>query len=690
MFFSIESGAFPQVALSPRQLILPLFRHECMVLENGNAFSGFTISSFLKERKGYSATFSFKEASYLPNPLQIQFNVDDTWNTSAFYSGKADRHFELKKRESNSRQMVGIEYPKDLLLCGEAHLTIYDSEKKFCAESCWNFTSWGGQYFAEVRYPRPTDIAEPTSLDISRGFQIFKRDEPGFISIASRPAPSETCHEIRGETSPGLVSCEFFGFFPLKDMKPNVSLGSLEGPSEIPVENVKLMTVRMWPQQCAKRGTGMFAFTPELMLTEDFSDWVKDIPYQYCIRVSVPKDCSSGIYTAPVLIDGITCAKYKLIVDDFILPEYNDMTFGLYADGKRWIKQNFTDDEILREMHEFREHGINALMLYPLSGSLISYENGTYHVDCSKFRHIMQLYKQVGFPGVAVLSLQGLDSRLSKALDEQITMLSPTFEEGLESVLKTLKTMGEKDGWPDFCIHVIDEPNFKKREKEAIASLKIVKNAGFKTFNTCYPEFVRKMLAPWLDYRCYNNIGYHTSSTQEKNESIRQETLEDGDAFWWYGAGCYVSKGGCQDGNIYSNRHMLGIFNWKSSASGAWSWTFLRCFGNPYNDFDDSIKEQCICYPAFEGHGTIDTLQWEAIREGVYDYRYIRYWDELCKNNIDKPAKRRVVSHSRRRISKTMDSINWNSLNYSVSNTQLRNLRQELIQEIKLLHSLVD
>lgn len=165
--------------------------------------------------------------------------------------------------------------------------------------------------------------------------------------------------------------------------------------------------------------------------------------------------------------------------------------------------------------------------------------------------------------------------------------------------------------------------------------------------------------------------------------------MDEGDAFWWYGAGCYAPIGGAQDGNIYSNRHMLGIFNWRSGATGAWSWTFCRSFGSPYNDFDGEesrpSKDPCICYPAKEGHGMIATLQWEAIREGVYDYRYIRYWDDLCRKVSASDDYRKAVSKSRRRINKTMDSISWNSLDYAVSNTQLRNLRQDLIYEIKNL-----
>ena len=689
MGLSIESGASPVVALSPEQLIIPMFNKESKILENGNGFVGISVSQYLKKKKGYSGTFSFKEASWRSKPLQVKINLDESWSTTAFCQGEENRHFEIRNNAvGDSNHLVGLEYSRDILLCGEAHFIAYDEKKRPISEIRWNFAACNGREFLEVPQKEPIPIAVQEVEDISRGFLFFQREEPGFIRLNSRPAQSELCHEIMGETSSGLVSCEFFTFLPIKACIPHVSIGKLSGPVDIPEEAVKLLSVRMWPQQLGKKGT--YAIIPELLVKEDFPTWDENIPYQYCIRVSVPKDCPAGTYTAPILLNGKKCAVYKLVVDDFILPEYHDMTFGLYADGQRWLKQNFTDDEILREMKIFREHGVNALMQYPLSGSIISYDKGKIQVDLSKFKRIMSLYQQIGFPGITVFSLQGLDSRLSKVLGKSVNMLSSEYEAGLKTVLEALRKMGKEEKWPDYCIHVIDEPTLKRGVKEAETSLKIVKQAGFKTFNTCYEEVVREKLAHWLDYRCYSNSGFHSSKTREANDRLRKETLDDGDAFWWYGAGCYAPIGGGQDGNIYSNRHMLGIFNWRSGATGAWSWTFLRFFGSPYNDFDDedkgsSTKEQCICYPSVEGHDIIDTLQWEAIREGIYDYRYIRYWDELCKKSAEKPHFRRAVSKSRRRISKTMDSISWNSLNFTVSNVQLCNLRKELIQEIKSL-----
>ncbi|MBR5838446.1 MAG: DUF4091 domain-containing protein, partial [Victivallales bacterium] len=447
-----------------------------------------------------------------------------------------------------------------------------------------------------------------------------------------------------------------------------------------------------WAEMSSQRtdwNATTFITAPERLHESPYPLFFPNMPTLLCIRATVPSDAKPGVYTAPILLDGKPVATYTLTVDDFTLPEYHDMTFGLYADGQRWVFQNFTDDEILREMRMFREYGMNALMMYPFYGAKVTYDGKDFHIDMSRFRHLMKLYCQVGFPGVAVISFQAVNGYLMRALQVETADHTPEFVRGFHELLETIRTMAKEDGWPDYCIHTVDEPNKGRGGDEAIRTLKLVKEAGFKTFNTCYGDFVREHLAPWLDYRCYNNIAYMSCRTKEANNALRKESLEDGDAFWWYGSGCYTNGGLQQDCNIYTNRHMLGIFNWRSGATGAWTWTFLRVNGSPYNDFDGNdkreAKDACICYPQPQGNGLIDTLQWEAIREGVYDYRYIRLWDDLCKKAAATADKAAVAAQSRERIQKTMDSINWNCLNFSVSNAQLRTLRAELIEEIKQL-----
>ncbi|MBR5080417.1 MAG: DUF4091 domain-containing protein [Victivallales bacterium] len=686
MELQILDGALPVVALEPNQLIFPLFHKERKALENGDFFLGIAVAPWLDNQKGLSAEFAF-----LPDGMSkpTLFNVGESWTAVCPFE-KPDATIARDSNDNELSHLVGIRFAKDDFLSGKIHFTAYDANKKPFAELSWKTVTCDGKTFTEIPWKDPQPAVEPTAEDIARGFQLFQREEPGFVRPNSRPATDEIRSEIKGETSPGLVSCEFFAFMPLKDMTGVVAIGDLSGPSTVAKDSIKLLWAEMSSQRTDWNAT-TYITAPERLLPVDGKPdkFIKDYPAEFCIRATVPTNAKPGVYNAPILLDGKPVATYTLTIDDFTLPEYHDMTFGLYADGQRWVFQNFTDDEILREMRMFREHGMNALMMYPFYGAKVTYDGKDFYIDMSRFRHLMKLYCQVGFPGVAVISFQAVNGYLMRALQVETADHTPEFVRGFHELLETIRTMAKEDGWPDYCIHTVDEPNKGRGGDEAIRTLKLVKEAGFKTFNTCYGDFVREHLAPWLDYRCYNNIAYMSCRTKEANDTLRKESLDDGDIFWWYGSGCYTNGGLQQDCNIYTNRHMLGIFNWRSGATGAWTWTFLRVNGSPYNDFDGNdkreAKDACICYPQPQGNGLIDTLQWEAIREGVYDYRYIRLWDDLCKKAAATADKAAIAAQSRERIQKTMDSINWNCLNFSVSNAQLRTLRAQLIEEIKRL-----
>ena len=54
-------------------------------------------------------------------------------------------------------------------------------------------------------------------------------------------------------------------------------------------------------------------------------------------------------------------------------------------------------------------------------------------------------------------------------------------------------------------------------------------------------------------------------------------------------------------GSAGCNRFMTGFHFWRTGATGAWSWTFLRPKDDAYNDFDGAsrgeAKDACIAYP---------------------------------------------------------------------------------------------
>ncbi len=673
---SILRGTEAMVALSPDQLLFPLLAPATEVLKDGRNLMGARISRLLNNDPAweFAPEFVYKTSDDLiPGQMGQKRTAKQLFATD------------------DGGIFLGTEYDPEKFIYGTLSVQIKHNGEDY-GEASFTMASCQDIGFEEIPWTELGEAAEPTEKDFERGFQVFQRDEPGEVRPTTIIHPNEITESILAETSAELFTTEFFGVnFLNEGAEGKLAIGALksEDGAVIPAEAIELFACPAWPQRTDWNST-TYVTIPELMLSQNESPKPEvEVPYLYAVRVHVPENATPGVYQAGLSMDGKFCATYKLTVDDFALPEVPGITFGLYADGNRWNWERFTDEEILREMRDFRDHGMNSMMIYPLEDSKITYENGEFSVELTALRNQMKLYNQVGFPGVAVLSLQAINGYLMKALHVETPDHTPEFVKGFHAILDEIRRLAEEDHWPAYCLHTVDEPDETKEADEAVKTIKLVHNAGFKTFNTCYGDFVRKYLAPYLDYRCYNNIGFMSSPTQEANEALRQETLADGDQFWWYGSGCYTNFAIQQDGNIYTNRHMLGVFTWRSKTTGAWTWTFLRQKGRSlYNDFDckgnREPKEACICYYEPGSKKLIHTLQWEAIREGVYDYRYIVLWDNLCKaaEGTDKATR---AAESRQAIQTAMDKIAWESHDHKVNNTELRALRALLIQEIKAL-----
>lgn len=669
MHLTINEGAVPVVAMRPDGLVFPLARLQATAsADKKQCQNNLLLASQLQTIPGLTVDMAFSS-----NGEGIPFQINKSWKTG-------------------DRQLAfGVLSAYSELVSGQVK-AVFRQGGKVLHEQTWGFTCCEGVSFTEVPWSENGQAAPITAADRARGYQVFQRSEPGFVRPTARPTAAELCDCVKAETSPGLVSAEFVAVLPLRGMaSAAVTVGELkaETGAVIPASAVSVLAARIWSQRTDWNARS-FIRAPELLEHRETVNLQAMLPQQYCLRTAVPKTAAPGVYRAPILLNGEPLATYELTVDEFILPEYHDMTFGLYADGERWYARRFSDEEYLRELRMFRAYGMNALMVYPFTGSVVKFADGKWSLDFGVFRHQMNLYKREGFDGVLVISLQALRPHLERALKAAGRPVNgPEYQAGFIAVLENIKNMADEDRWPRYCLHTIDEPHTDELGKIAAETLGIVKKHGGKTFNTCYGNIVRKYLSRCLDYRCFNCIAFMSCSSEEKTAKLRQETLGDGAEFWWYGSGCYTNGGLQQDCNIYSNRHMLGVFNWRSKATGAWTWTFLRAKGNVYNDFDANgtfeAKEACICYPAADGKTLIDTLQWEGCREGIYDYRYLRLWDELAAKAEHTAGQAELAAASRRRVMAAVNAFSWTCNQFAVSNGQLRDLRALLIDEIKAL-----
>ena len=547
-----------------------------------------------------------------------------------------------------------------------------------------------GALFDDVTPREEHGPVQPTSAETARGYQVFTRGEPGDIRPGSRPRPEERIAALRIAATPGEFEPASFALYPLRDLAgARCTVSDFAGPSgaRLAAHAADLRVARCWPQRTDWRSK-TFHVIPELLERRDTVDLRKAVAQQFYVIVSVPDACRAGLYRATVRVQAGSrvsdALELQLRVLPFKLRTPPGIVWGLYPDTGRW--HHFPPDQVEREMVEFKEHGINALMLYPLGFSDWSYANGKVSVDFTRFREQMRLYHRVGFDGVMVVSIQGSESFVARLIGAPTAEPTPAFVDAYRQMLALLRKESVEGQWPEHCLHSVDEPSGGARGEAAIRTLMLIKEAGFKTFNTCYRDFVRERIDPYLDYRCYNNIGFGHMSTPEATAELRAETLAAGDHFWWYGSGCYTNSRFIQDGNVIANRFMTGFHFWRTAATGAWSWTFLRPKGSAYDDFDGTSqrehKDACIAYPTPDGKGLVPTLQWEGIREGVDDYKYLYTLKTLIDEakSAAKPETVAAGKEAQTELAKMLDEMPWLCRDGQFTNTDANRCRKEVVR----------
>jgi hypothetical protein len=73
----------------------------------------------------------------------------------------------------------------------------------------------------------------------------------------------------------------------------------------------------------------------------------------------------------------------------------------------------------------------------------------------------------------------------------------------------------------------------------------------------------------------------------------------------------------------------LGI--WQAELTGPFAMAYYFSYGNTWNDFDESARDQNVVYPTADG--VIDTIQWEGLREARDDVRYVNTLEDALKKH---------------------------------------------------------
>jgi hypothetical protein len=158
-------------------------------------------------------------------------------------------------------------------------------------------------------------------------------------------------------------------------------------------------------------------------------------------------------------------------------------------------------------------------------------------------------------------------------------------------------------------VQLVDEPDpdQKERTKAGKELYKVAKQLGFKTLIT----------RPWTE------VDVICTGTPE-NEKQAEQLSKMGKEWWIYPNNTLNSK------NLAYTRYVFGFGAYRWGVDGVVPWTYQMSQGsngNPFTVLDG--PEVMVAYPGV--NGPIPTPTWEAIRDGVNDYKYIYQLEKLIR-----------------------------------------------------------
>ena len=142
------------------------------------------------------------------------------------------------------------------------------------------------------------------------------------------------------------------------------------------------------------------------------------------------------------------------------------------------------------------------------------------------------------------------------------------------------------------------------------------------------------------------------------------------------------------------NRYFAGIHLFLTGMDGIWPYVYIHNDDtDPYDDLDaptgNKERERGLVYPTRQG--PMSTIEWEAMREGIDDYRYLQLWQSLHEAMIkENPAE---AARSKARIELNEHGIGLSLYRYriagalNISNADFNATRELVAEEILALQS---
>lgn len=461
--------------------------------------------------------------------------------------------------------------------------------------------------------PANPDLTEPVAFQRSPR-QVFED---------STPQPFELITELDTFRTPGEYAVWHFAIHNPGQTRTleELTVSSLksENGHEIAADTINISHVRFWDYP---RGPYTYYNIPELIEPQQEEVLPPDQNCIFWLQSRIPATTPAGVYTG---VSSVVCGSttielpVRLRVLPFTLNEPTNMVWAAYA-GNRFSPQ--------------REYGTNLAVRY--FKDLADYGVTGFHWVLGReaeVRKFQELRRLAGIKGpVIIYNIWAENEAMRRCGVEK----NDRWFENANVRQAFVDYIKEFDGWvrkyggegySDWFYMGHDEPHSGLMEISHWQN-RLAGEAGIPTAACVYGAQYVNQLAPWLDISCNSFLSRNQSTYDELMKIAEEKSLK----YWYLGGGCY----GGQEGGMMPDRLESGFMSYKLGVIGHLSYAFqafaLTSKPDPYDNF--TRKSYSMTYPArnpTEDKVSVFTLEWEGIREGIVDYKYMYTLHELEK-----------------------------------------------------------
>lgn len=516
--------------------------------------------------------------------------------------------------------------------------------------------------YNNVRYaytPRYEALDPPIAPEVykratAKQYTLYVRHNlRGFYPV-SVPQPDEALGQIEVSATPGERASSWFMIYALRPLsgihvaqtKPLMS--STKGINHIDTTQIKQIQFRT--RRTSQRGFSYY-IVPELLVTNTTLDVPAGESRGFWIQTLVPETAPAGTYGTTICVSAAnapgTCFPYRLCVLPFKLETPPQIVWAMYSNlhdrytgryDPPYTSHQYTETQLLKYLTDMKDYGINSvwdLQWYEESDrrSPLAYPR----VDFAE--RTARLVVRAGLTGPLILFDQQED-RIGNRAGLAAAGLLQSPESGGEGLaeayrrhLQALNEVVKAAGIREWYLQTRDEPPHGQKATLEAAHWehRNARAVGVKTYVTCYPFDAVAKLIPHTDIIA----GFRFAKSEEECRRYKALAQQHNSRLWLLGASVYqgMDDGGAayerQEGGLMPDRFLAGFLFFKTGVSGHISWTWQYTKGNPWIDWGEggtyTGKDWSIVYPACkitDTSVTTSTLQWEGIREGIYDYKY--------------------------------------------------------------------